>query len=75
MLGNALEVNLEELADELGPILADNEELHLAYKLIRDMFVSSNKRLILIDKQGLTGKKVSYHSIPYKAINALIIAN
>ncbi|EDQ00927.1 PH domain-containing protein [Shewanella benthica] len=68
LLGNASEVNLEELADELGPILADNEELHLAYKLIRDMFVFTNKRLILIDKQGLTGKKVSYHSIPYKAI-------
>ena len=68
LMGNASEVNLEELADELGPILADNEELHLAYKLIRDMFVFTNKRLILIDKQGLTGKKVSYQSIPYKAI-------
>ncbi|MPY23079.1 PH domain-containing protein [Shewanella psychropiezotolerans] len=68
LMGNASEVNLEELADELGPILADNEELQLAYKLIRDMFVFTNKRLILIDKQGLTGKKVSYHSIPYKAI-------
>ncbi|MBL4814943.1 MAG: PH domain-containing protein, partial [Shewanella sp.] len=28
LMGNASEVNLEELADELGPILADNEELH-----------------------------------------------
>ena len=68
LMGNASEVNLEELADALGPILADNEDLHLAYKLIRDMFVFTNKRLILIDKQGLTGKKVCYHSIPYKAI-------
>ncbi len=68
LLGNASEVNLEELAEELNPIMGDNEELHLAYKLIRDMFVFTNKRLILIDKQGMTGKKVSYHSIPYKAI-------
>lgn len=68
LMGNASEVNLEELAEELNPIMGDNEELHLAYKLIRDMFVFTNKRLILIDKQGMTGKKVSYHSIPYKAI-------
>ncbi|NRD75399.1 PH domain-containing protein [Shewanella sp. VB17] len=68
LMGNASEVNLDELTEELSPILGDNEQLHLAYKVIRDMFVFTNKRLILIDKQGVTGKKVSYHSIPYKAI-------
>lgn len=68
LMGNASEVNLVELSDELSPIMADKEELQLAYKVIRDMFVFTNKRLILIDKQGMTGKKVSYHSIPYKAI-------
>jgi hypothetical protein len=36
--------------------------------LIRDFFVFTNKRLVLVDKQGLTGKKVEYHSIPYKSI-------
>ncbi len=68
IMGNASEVNLEELTEELTPILGNNEELVLAYRVIRDMFVFTNKRLILIDKQGVTGKKVSYHSIPYKAI-------
>lgn len=68
LMGNASEVNLIELQDELEPILANEEELVLAYKLIRDMFVFTSKRLILIDKQGVTGKKVSYQSIPYKAI-------
>jgi hypothetical protein len=32
------------------------------------MYVFTNKRLILIDKQGMTGRKVDYHSIPYRAI-------
>lgn len=68
LMGNASEVNLEELTQELSPIMADNESLTLAYKVIRDMFVFTNKRLILIDKQGVTGKKVSYHSVPYKSI-------
>ncbi|MCK8044759.1 PH domain-containing protein [Shewanella sp. 1CM18E] len=68
LMGNASEVNLDELTQELSPIMADNESLTLAYKVIRDMFVFTNKRLILIDKQGVTGKKVSYHSVPYKSI-------
>lgn len=69
LLGNASEVDLADLRQELSPILADNETLHLAYKVIRDMYVFTNKRLILIDKQGVTGKKVDYHSIPYKSIS------
>ncbi|MCG9730123.1 PH domain-containing protein [Shewanella sp. Isolate13] len=68
LMGNASEVNLDELTQELSPIMADDERLTLAYKVIRDMFVFTNKRLILIDKQGVTGKKVSYHSVPYKSI-------
>ena len=39
-----------------------------AYQLIRDYFVFTDKRLVLVDKQGLTGAKVEYHSIPYKSI-------
>ena len=27
-----------------------------------------DKRFVLVDKQGLTGSKVEYHSIPYKSI-------
>ncbi|MDR8525062.1 MULTISPECIES: PH domain-containing protein [Shewanella] len=68
LMGNASEVNLDELTQELRPVMADDESLALAYKVIRDMLVFTNKRLILIDKQGVTGKKVSYHSVPYKSI-------
>ena len=28
----------------------------------------TNRRLVLVDKQGLTGSKVEYHSIPYRSI-------
>ena len=37
-------------------------------RLIGDLFVFTNKRLILVDKQGLTGNKVEYHSLPYRNI-------
>jgi hypothetical protein len=36
--------------------------------LIRDLIVFTDKRLILIDKQGMTGKKIEYHSIPYRSV-------
>jgi hypothetical protein len=68
MLGNAAEVNPEEAQMEFARILAVNEKIEKAYKVIRDLFIFTNKRLILVDKQGLTGKKVEYHSIPYKSI-------
>lgn len=68
LMGNASEVSVAEAQHELGHILAKSESIEKAYRLIRDLFIFTNKRLILIDKQGLTGKKVEYHSIPYKSI-------
>lgn len=32
------------------------------------MFLFTNRRLLLIDKQGITGKKTEYHSIPYRSV-------
>ncbi len=45
-----------------------NDCIEKAYQLIRDLFVFTNKRLILVDKQDLTGHKVEYQSLPYKSI-------
>ena len=68
LMGNASEVNMAEVQKEFARVLAPNEQIDKAYKLIRDMFIFTNKRLILVDKQGITGKKVEYHSVPYKSI-------
>ena len=69
MLGNASEIDVNELQEKLSDMLGEDEKITLAYRVIRDEFVFTDKRLILIDKQGLTGKKVEYHSIPYKSIS------
>ena len=68
VLGNATEVDVAEIQAEFAPILAGGESVVMAYKVVRDLFVFTNKRLVLVDKQGLTGKKVDYHSLPYKSI-------
>lgn len=67
ILGNASEVNIENVSKEFEPILIDGEIIEKAYKLIRDMFIFTNKRLILVEKQ-LVGTKVDYMSIPYSSI-------
>ncbi|MGE5654647.1 MAG: PH domain-containing protein [Bacillota bacterium] len=68
LLGNASEVSLEKVQEEYGRILGEHENIERAYRLVRDLFIFTNKRLILVDKQGVTGKKTEYHSIPYRAI-------
>ena len=73
LMGNASEVSVAEASREYGQLLADNEAIEKAYKLIRDMFIFTNKRLILIDVQGVTGKKCEFHSIPYKSITHFAI--
>ena len=73
LLGNASELDAEELNQEFSPILADNEQVELGFKLIRDMFIFTNKRMIIIDKQGFTGKKIEYHSVPFKSITHFIV--
>lgn len=68
ILGHGTQVDGEKLAKRLNGVLIDEEEVHLAFKVIRDFFVFTNKRLILVDVQGVTGSKVDYQSIPYRAI-------
>ncbi len=69
VLGNASEIDVKELDTQLNDYLIDGEKVERAWKLIRDYFIFTDLRLILIDKQGVTGTKVEYHSIPYKNIS------
>lgn len=50
-------------------VLITGETVSLAFKLVRDLIVFTDFRLILVDKQGMTGKKVEYKSIPYRSIS------
>lgn len=68
MLGNASKIDASKIQQEFSKILTPGEQVEQAYQLIRDYFVFTNKRLVLVDKQGMTGSKVEYHSIPYKSI-------
>lgn len=69
LMGNAAQYDNKSVEKELQGVLVPNENVDLAFKLVRDLIVFTDKRLIIVDKQGVTGKKVEYKSIPYKSIS------
>lgn len=54
--------------DDVNDMLVIGEEPYCAYKTIRDVAIFTNKRLIVRDSQGLTGKKIEIYSVPYSSI-------
>jgi hypothetical protein len=68
MMGNASKIDAGKIQTEFAQILAPGERVEHAYQLFRDYFVFTDKRLVFVDKQGMTGSKLTYHSIPYRSI-------
>lgn len=50
---------------EYGQLLIDGEIIEAGFIVVRDTFLFTNKRLILVDIQGVSGKQIEYLSIPY----------
>lgn len=55
--------------ENLGEILTPGEQPVASFRTFRDSATFTNKRLIVRDVQGLTGKKVEVYSLPYKSID------
>lgn len=73
LLGNAGNISEVEARKKLDGVILESEEIDLAFKLVRDLIIFTNKRLIVINKQGVTGKKTTYHSLPYKSISRFLV--
>jgi hypothetical protein len=57
-----------QVPKEIREVLIEGERAEIAYKTVRDVAVVTNKRIIIADRQGLTGKKVEVYTIPFKSI-------
>lgn len=53
---------------DYGSLLVDGEIIEVAFVVLRDTFLFTNKRLILVDIQGISGRQIEYLSIPYSHI-------
>lgn len=65
---NLKPIAVDSVRSEVAGLLIDGEEAIMAFQTIRDQLVFTNKRIISIDVQGLTGKRKSYGSMPYSRI-------
>ena len=64
---------IEEFGKVINDLLIEGENVIGAYKSTRDSVVFTNKRIITINVQGLTGKKKDYTSIPYSKITTVSV--
>lgn len=53
---------------EVNGLLIDGEEIAAAFKTVRDQLIFTNKRVISVDVQGITGKRKSFSSMPYSKV-------
>lgn len=68
LLGHASDKDTGRIADDLAPLMAPGEAVQRAFGLIRDLLVFTDRRVLLVNKQGVTGSKVEYLSVPYRSI-------
>jgi hypothetical protein len=61
-------VETKKFYSEYGQLLVDGEIIEVGFAVFRDTFLFTNKRLILVDIQGISGRQIEYLSIPYGRI-------
>ena len=70
---NATVWDVEDAAEDLAYALAHGEVVRFAFKLVRDSIIFTDRRVLMIDIQGLTGSKKRFLTIPYRAITTFTL--
>lgn len=53
---------------EVPSLLVQGESIVSAFQTVRDQVIFTNKRVFVINVQGITGKNTSYFSYPYSKV-------
>ena len=73
LMGLSSDVDATAIEADLAPILLPGEGVELAFQIVRDLLVFTDLRLIMVDKQGMTGRKRHIQSVPYRSITMFAI--
>lgn len=65
---NLKPIDVLAVRDEVNGLLIDGEQVEFAFQTVRDQLLFTNKRIISIDVQGITGKRKSFATMPYSKI-------
>lgn len=61
-------ISVNEVREEVNGLLLEGESIAAAFKTVRDQLIFTNKRVIAVDVQGITGKRRSFSSLPYSKV-------
>ena len=61
-------INISDVRSEVSGLLTTSEEIIAAFKTVRDQMIFTNKLIISIDVQGITGRRKSFSTLPYSRI-------
>lgn len=67
-LFNLKEISASQIRPEVDSFFISGEEIVQCFQTIRDQVIFTNKRVFVVNVQGITGKKVSYFSYPYSKV-------
>lgn len=70
---NLTPIDVRDVENGVSELFLNDEKVLAAFKTIRDQLVFTNKRIIAIDVQGVTGKRKSYATMPYNKIQYFTI--
>ncbi|EAS48500.1 conserved hypothetical protein [Aurantimonas manganoxydans SI85-9A1] len=73
LMGLSSDADATAIEADLAPILLPGEGVELAFQIVRDLLVFTDLRLIMVDKQGMTGRKRHIQSLPYRSITMFAI--
>lgn len=65
---NLKPISVDSVKSEVNGLLIGGEEVVMAFQTVRDQLIFTNKRIIAVDVQGITGKRKSFSTMPYSKI-------
>lgn len=66
-------VNSEVVIGSVTPLLIDNENIQIVCKAVRDFVVFTDRRIIAVDRQGFTGERTDFTTIPYNKMQVFSV--
>ncbi len=70
---NLRAIKPESVRADVNGLLIGGETIVSAFQTVRDQLVFTNKRIIAIDVQGVTGKRKSFTTLPYSKVQFFTI--
>ena len=67
------EIHPQDIAPSVSPLLIQGEQVVACFKAMRDFVVFTNRRVIAVNVQGMTGKKRDFTSLPYNKVQAFSV--